>query len=42
MSLGGFSGQFLRKFEIIIYFCVVAKFDLVHDVEAMWMTNVNC
>ena len=31
----GFSGQFFRVFEIIIFCFVVAIFDLVHDVAAI-------
>ena len=31
----GFSGQFFRIFEIIIFCFVVALYDLVHDVEAI-------
>ena len=37
----GFSGQFFRIFEIIIFCFVVAIFDLVHDVEAIF-TFLNC
>ena len=31
----GFSGQFFRIFKIISFCFVVARFDLVHDVEAI-------
>ena len=31
-----FSGQFFRIFEIIIFRCVVAICDLVHDVETIF------
>ena len=31
-----FSGQFFRIFEIIIFCCVVAICDLVHDVETIF------
>ena len=31
-----FSGNFFRIFEIIIFCLVVAIYDLVHDVEAMY------
>ena len=32
---GSLSGYFFRIFEIIIFLLVVAKFDIVHDVEAI-------
>ena len=31
-----FSGQFFRIFEIIIFCCLVAICDLVHDVETIF------
>ena len=31
-----FSGQFFRIFEIIMFCCVVAICDLVHDVETIF------
>ena len=38
----GFSGQFFQFLEIIIFCIVVAIFDLVHDVEAIFLLPYNC
>ena len=34
-----FSGNFFRIFEIIIFCCVVAICDLVHDVETIFLLS---
>ena len=38
----GFSGQFFRIFEIKLFCFVVAVRDLVHGVEAIHLTYINC